>query len=86
MRDYVLQLDELVDPYRVSLFTNLEENSNFYVSEKTFIDVDIKELNDILRTIQHTEIDEDDDSDEIYIEDCNEDDEDEIEEEEDNFD
>jgi hypothetical protein len=39
-----------------------------------------------LRTIRHTEIDEDDDSDEIYIEDCNEDDEDEIEEEEDNFD
>jgi hypothetical protein len=85
MRDYILQLDELVDPYRVTLFTDLEENSNFCVNEKTFVDVDIKELNDTLRTIRHTEIDEDGDSDEIYVEDCNEDDKDEIEEEENNF-
>jgi hypothetical protein len=42
MRDYVLQLDGLIDPYRVTLFTDLEENSNFCVSEENFVDVDIK--------------------------------------------
>jgi len=40
--DDVFQLDELVDPYQVALFNDLEENSNFHVAENTLIDVDIE--------------------------------------------
>jgi hypothetical protein len=35
MGDDVFQLDELVDPYRVALSTDLEENLNFHVTENT---------------------------------------------------
>jgi len=66
MRDDVFQLGELVDPYRVTSSNDLEENSNFCFAENIFIDVDIKELNDILNSSWHTEVDEDD-SDEINI-------------------
>ena len=38
----------------------------------TFIDVYVHKLNDVLRTNKHTQVDKDDDSDEINIEDCNE--------------
>jgi len=34
------------------------------------VDVDVDELNDALRTSRHTLVDEDDDSDEINVEDC----------------
>ena len=47
MRDDVFQLDKLVDPYRVVLSTDLEENSNFRIVVNTFIDVDFKDLNDV---------------------------------------
>ena len=50
--DDVFQLDELGDPYRVALYTDLEENSNFYIGENTFVDVE--ELKDILKTSRHT--------------------------------
>ena len=52
IEDDVFQLDELGDPYRVALYTDLEENSNFYVGENTFVDVE--ELKDILKTSRHT--------------------------------
>ena len=46
----------LVDIYRVVLSTDLKENSNFLVVENIFVDVDVdvEELNDILRTSVHT--------------------------------
>ena len=70
MGDDVFQLDELVDPY--------------CVAENIFVDVDVEELNDILRTSKDKEVNEDDDSDndKINIEDCDEDDDDEDEIEE----
>jgi hypothetical protein len=39
MRDDVFQVSELVDPYRVPLSIDLEENSNFHVTENIFVDV-----------------------------------------------
>jgi len=48
--DDVFQLDELVNPYRVALSNYLEENSKFCIAENTFINVDIEELKDVLRT------------------------------------
>jgi hypothetical protein len=50
----VFQLDELVDPYRVALSNDLKENSIFCVAENTLVDVDVDELNDVLRTSRHT--------------------------------
>jgi len=81
--DDVFQLDELVDLYRIFSFNDLEETLNFRVVENTFvdidIDVDVEELYNILKTSRHTQVDEDDDNDEINIEDYNEYDDDEIE-------
>jgi len=87
LRDDVLQLDELVDMYWVALSINIKENSNSCIVENTFVDVDVdvEELDDVLRTSGHTKVDEDDDNDETNVEDCDEDDnnEDEIKEKED---
>jgi len=83
--DDVFQLDELVDLYRISSFNDLEETSNFHVVENTFVDidvdvdVDVEELYNILKTSRHTQVNEDDDNDEINIEDYNEYNNDEIE-------
>jgi len=66
----VFQLGELVYPYRVALSNDLEENSNFCFVENIFVDVDAKELNDVLSSNEHTQVDEDNDNDEINIEDC----------------
>jgi len=85
--DDVFQLDELVDLYRISSFNDLEETLNFHVVENTFVDidvdvdvdVDVEELYNILKTSRHTQVDEDDDNDEINIEDYNEYNNDEIE-------
>jgi len=75
----VFQLDELVDLYRVALSIDLEENLNI---ENTFVDVDVdvEELNDVLRTSGYTEVNKDYDSDEINVEYCDKDDDDEIDE------
>jgi hypothetical protein len=81
MRDNAFQLDESVDPYRVASSNDLEDNLKFHVGENTFIDIKVEELNDILRNSRHTEVNKDDDSDELNIQDCDRDDE--IEEEED---
>jgi len=40
--DNVLQLDELVNPYQIAPSIDLEENLNFHVTEKTFVDVMLK--------------------------------------------
>ena len=64
MGDDVFQLDELVNPYWVALSTNLDEILNFVIAKNIFIDVDFEELNDILTTIGHIKVDEDDDIDE----------------------
>jgi len=63
-RDDVFQIDELVYAYRVALSTDLEENSNFHIAKNIFNDVNIEELNNVLRTNGHVKVDEDDDIDE----------------------
>jgi len=40
MRDEVFQVSEVVEPYRVALSIELEENSNFRVFDDSLIDVD----------------------------------------------
>jgi hypothetical protein len=59
----------------------VEENLNFHITENTFVDVNIEKLNDILRSSGHTQVDKDDDRDEINIKDCDEYDDDKIEKE-----
>jgi hypothetical protein len=54
MEDNAFQFDELVDPYRVASSNDLEDNSKFHVGEHTFIDIEVEELNDILRNSRHT--------------------------------
>jgi hypothetical protein len=39
----VFQLEELIDPYRVSSSTDLKENSNVFITENTFVEVDVKD-------------------------------------------
>jgi hypothetical protein len=51
-------VDELVDPYWVALSIKLE-NSNSYITENTYINVD--ELNVILSTNWYRDVDKDDD-------------------------
>ncbi|KAL9366701.1 hypothetical protein Peur_037900 [Populus x canadensis] len=58
--DNVFQIDELIDPYQIAPSTNSEKNLDFHVAEITFVDVNAEKLNDILRTGEHTEINEDD--------------------------
>jgi len=52
----------------------------------TFVIVDVEELNNVLRTSWYTQVDENNNSDEINIEYCDGNDNDEIEKEEDNSD
>ena len=52
--DDIFQLDGLVNSYRAALSNDLEENLNFHVVENTLVDVDVEELNDVLRTNGHT--------------------------------
>ena len=87
VRDEVFQVCELVEPYRVAPSIELEENSNFRVSDDSLVDVDVEELNVDLSSSGQANVDEEDD---IHIEDCDEGDghsiDDEEEEEEDNSD
>jgi hypothetical protein len=48
MGDDVFWLGELVDPYWVTSSNDLEENSNFYITDNIFVDVYAKDLNDVL--------------------------------------
>jgi hypothetical protein len=87
--DYVFQLSELVDSYWVAPSNDLEENSNFRITDNIFVDVDvdidIEKFNDVLSSRWHTQVNEDDD-DEINVEDCDGNEDKSIDEEEDNFD
>jgi hypothetical protein len=58
----------LVEPYRVALSIDLEENSNFRVFDDSLVDVDAKELNVVLSSSGQANVDEYD----IHIEDCDE--------------
>ena len=40
VRDEVFQVSELVEPYRVAPSIELEENSNFCVSDDSLVDID----------------------------------------------
>jgi hypothetical protein len=46
--DEVFQASELVEPYRVALSIDLEENLNFRVFNDCLVDVDAEELNVLL--------------------------------------
>lgn len=59
----------------------IQKKIQFYIVEITFVDIDIYELNNILRINKHTQVSEDDDKDDINVEDCDRYDNDEIEEE-----
>jgi hypothetical protein len=83
MRDDVFQVNELVDPYQVAPSIDLEENLIFHILKNIFVDVE--ELNVILSSNGHAQVDEDYDSDEINVKNCDGVDNESIEEEE-NFD
>jgi len=55
----VFQLNELIDTYQLTLSTELEVDSKFYVTENTYVYVDPDKLNDILSTNRNIEDDED---------------------------
>jgi hypothetical protein len=82
----VFQLGELVDPYRIAMSNDLEENLNFCIAKNIFIDVDTKELNDVLSSSGQTQVDQDDDSDEMNVENSDGDEDESIDEEKDNSD
>jgi hypothetical protein len=86
MGDDAFQVSELVELYRVAPLIDLEENSNFYVFDNIFVDVDTEELNVVLSSNEQAQVDEDDDNNDINIEDCDGVDDESIEEEEDNSD
>jgi hypothetical protein len=66
--DDIFQIDKLIDQYRVALYTKLE-NLNFHVTENTYVDVNVDELNVILSTNEYWKVDDDnDDDDEIDLE------------------
>ena len=69
VRDEVFQVSELVEPYRVAPSIELEEKSNFHVSDDSLVDVDVEELNVVLSSSGQANVDEEDD---IHIEDCDE--------------
>jgi hypothetical protein len=71
VEDDVFWLGELVNSYRVTSSNDLEEKSNFYITDNIFVDVYAKDLNDVLTSNGQTQVDEDDDIDEINVEDCN---------------
>jgi len=74
----------LVESYRVSPSIDLEENSKFHVFDNIFIDVDTEKLNVVLRSSGQAQVDEDDDSNDINVEDYVGADDRSIEKEEDN--
>jgi hypothetical protein len=84
--DDVFQVSELVDPYQFAPSIDLEENSNFRVTENIFVDVDVEELNVVLNSSEQAQVNEDDDSNEINVEDCDRANDESIEEEEDSSD
>lgn len=55
----MFQLNKLIDTYKLTLSTELEVDSNFYVTENTYVHVDADKLNDILSTNRNIEDGED---------------------------
>jgi hypothetical protein len=80
--DEVFQASELVEPYRVALSIDLEENLNFRVFDDSFVDVDTEELNVVLISSGLENVDEEDDN---HIEECDEADNNSIEDEDENY-
>jgi hypothetical protein len=80
--DEVFQASELVEPYRVALSIDLEENLNFRVFDDSFVDDDTEELNVVLISSGLENVDEEDDN---YIEECDEADNNSIEDEDENY-
>lgn len=66
MGDNIFQLGKLIDLYRVASSIDLEKKSNFHVAENIFVDVE--ELNVVLSSNKHVQVDEDDDINEINTE------------------
>jgi len=60
----------LVEPYWVALSIDLEENSNFRFFDNIFVIVDVEELIVVLSFSEQAQVDEDDDSNDINVEDC----------------
>jgi hypothetical protein len=87
VRDDVFLVSKLVEPYRVAPSIDFEENSNFFLFDNIFVDVDADELNVVLSSSGQAQVNEDDDNNDINVEDCvGADDESIEEEEEDNYD
>jgi len=84
MGDDVFQVSKLVDLYQVTSSIDLEENLNFHIADNIFIDVNAEELNVVLNSSGQAQVDKNDDSSEINVEDYNGVDKESIEEE-DNF-
>ena len=78
----------LVEPYWFTPSIDLEENSNFCIFDSSLVDVDAEELNVVLSSSGQAQIDEDDDTNVINVEDYSRANDDSIkeEEEEDNSD
>jgi len=59
--DDFLLTGELVDPYRVVLSNDLDENLNFCITKNIFVDVDVdvdvEKLNDVLISSGHIQVD-----------------------------
>jgi hypothetical protein len=68
MRDDVFEVNELVDPYQVAPSIDLQENLIFHILKNIFVDVE--ELNVVLSSNGHAQVDEDYDSDEINVKNC----------------
>ena len=82
MIDEVFQASEVIEPYRVAPSIDLEENLNFRVFDDSFVDVDTEELNVVLISSGLENVDEEDDN---YIEECDEADNNSIEDEDENY-
>jgi hypothetical protein len=65
--DDVFQVGKLVKLYWVALSIDLEANSIFCVFDNIFVDIDVEELNVVLSSIGQVQVDEDDDSNVIYV-------------------
>jgi len=65
--DDVFQVGKLVELYWVTLSIDLEANSIFCVFDNIFVDIDVEELNVVLSSIGQVQVDEDDDSNVIYV-------------------
>ena len=86
MGDDVFQVSELVDPYRFAPSIDLEENWNFSRHREYFCWCWRWGVECYLSSSGQAQVNENDGSNEINVEDCDEANDESIEEEEDNFD